>query len=110
MFNMGGGELFVVALLALLFIPPKKLPEVATTLGRLFVKLQSQFQEIKKEMTVNLRHDLDLNPTKLMNLGKNFLEDEKKQPAATASSITASDLKELVRNPAQNTQKEEPKQ
>lgn len=81
MFNMGGGELLLVAFVAILFIPPKKLPEVANTLGRLFVKLQNQFTEIKREMTLNVKKDIGLPDLK--DLGQKLsAKTEIKDPPA----------------------------
>ncbi|HAZ14516.1 MAG: hypothetical protein A2X86_15405 [Bdellovibrionales bacterium GWA2_49_15] len=48
MFGLGAGELLLVGLIALIFIGPKKLPELARGLGqglREFQKAKSDFQE-----------------------------------------------------------------
>lgn len=57
MFNMGGGELALVALVALLILGPKKLPQVATTLGRWIAQLQRGFEEVKGSVNASLRED-----------------------------------------------------
>lgn len=57
MFNMGGGELILVAIVALLFIPPKKLPQAATSLGRFFSQLQRGFNELKSGVQSSLKDD-----------------------------------------------------
>lgn len=57
MFNMGGGELALVALVALLILGPKKLPEVATTLGRWLRQLQKGFEEVKGSVKEGLREE-----------------------------------------------------
>ena len=55
MFNLGGGELTLVALVAILLIPSKKLPQVATTLGRFFAQLQTGFQDVKKDIEKSIK-------------------------------------------------------
>ncbi|MCB0371184.1 MAG: twin-arginine translocase TatA/TatE family subunit [Bdellovibrionales bacterium] len=57
MFNLGFSELFVLAVIALLVIGPKQLPEVARTLGRLLNELKratgdmtKSFMDAKNEM------------------------------------------------------------
>ncbi len=64
MFNMGGGELILVALVALLVIPPQKLPQVATTMGRLLAQLNRNFQEIKTTVSDSLKEDLPKPPSR----------------------------------------------
>ncbi|MBI2339176.1 MAG: twin-arginine translocase TatA/TatE family subunit [Deltaproteobacteria bacterium] len=57
MFNMGGGELFLVGLVALLLIGPRKLPEVATQLGRWLRDLQRGFEDVKKSVREGLKEE-----------------------------------------------------
>lgn len=57
MFNMGGGELILVGLAALLLIGPKKLPQVATQLGRWFAQLQRSFDEVKQSVREGLKDE-----------------------------------------------------
>lgn len=46
MFGLGGGELLLIFFLALIFIGPKKLPELAKSLG----KSIREFQKAKDEL------------------------------------------------------------
>jgi len=46
MFGLGAGEILVIAIIALIFIGPKKLPELAKGLGRGI----REFQKAKNEM------------------------------------------------------------
>lgn len=48
MFNLGPQELIIIAIVALIIIPPSKLPGFATTLGRIFRKAQMTFLEMKR--------------------------------------------------------------
>lgn len=47
MFGLGSGELLLVLALALIFIGPEKLPEVATVLGRLVRKAKEALDDLK---------------------------------------------------------------
>lgn len=55
MFNLGGGELILIGLLAIILIPPKKIPEVAVSLGKFFRQLQHGFDEVKTSMEKSLK-------------------------------------------------------
>ncbi len=50
MFGLGTGELLVVALLALIFIGPEKLPSMATSLGKILKQLKQTVDEIKTDL------------------------------------------------------------
>jgi Tat protein translocase TatB subunit len=50
MFGLGTGELIVVLALALIFIGPEKLPDMATALGKLVRKLRNALDEIKEDL------------------------------------------------------------
>lgn len=47
MFGIGFGELILVAVLALIFIGPDKLPEIAKTLGKAFAELRKAMREVQ---------------------------------------------------------------
>ncbi len=53
MFGLGMGELLVILVLALLFLGPKKLPDLASTLG----KAIRQFRKATSELTDQLEVD-----------------------------------------------------
>ena len=59
MFGLGGGELFVVIVLAFLIIGPKDLPRVAHQIGRLVRQFRNAATEVKTsvEREVNLHDD-----------------------------------------------------
>ena len=65
MFGLGGGEVFLVVLLAVLFIGPKDLPRVATQLGKYYRKLKETAQELKT--TVEREIDLSESTTASKN-------------------------------------------
>lgn len=57
MFGLGAGELFLIFIIALLFLGPKKLPELAKGLGQAVREFQKARDEMMNE--VNKPH----NPT-----------------------------------------------
>lgn len=75
--SIGIPELLIIFVVALVVIGPKRLPEVAKTLGRTlrdFKRATSDFQD-----SVNLETDFDLEPT---NTDKSIAEaeEEEKEP------------------------------
>lgn len=59
MFNVGGGELLVVLLLALVFLGPDRLPDAAKKLGRLMGEVRRMTSGFQEEV----RSAMDLNAT-----------------------------------------------
>lgn len=49
MFGLGTGELIVVLALALIFIGPEKLPQIATQLGKMVRKVREAIDDLKDE-------------------------------------------------------------
>lgn len=58
MFGLGPAELLIIGVLALLFIGPKKLPELARGLGRSL----REFQKAKNEFSEEFNSELDAKP------------------------------------------------
>jgi Sec-independent protein translocase protein TatA len=52
-FNLGMGEITVILLLALIFLGPAKLPDLATGLGKLIRELRKATSDIKSEITLD---------------------------------------------------------
>lgn len=50
MFGLGSGELLVVLVLALIFLGPERLPQIATQLGKAVRKLKDAVDELKDEL------------------------------------------------------------
>jgi len=53
MFGLSGQELLVIVVLALVVLGPKKLPEVAKTLGKGYQELRKAVDGVKGTMNVN---------------------------------------------------------
>ena len=49
MFNIGGGELILILLIAFVVVGPKDLPKVARALGRFVRYIKAMIEEVKKE-------------------------------------------------------------
>jgi len=65
MFDIGGLELFLVLIIALLVIGPQRMPEVARQIGRFVAKTRRFIQSVKEESELRdtveeLRRELDL--------------------------------------------------
>ena len=56
--NIGSSELFIILLLALLLLGPKRLPEVGEALGRSLRRFRRASRELRDELEVG--RDLDL--------------------------------------------------
>jgi len=53
MFGLSGQELLVIVVIALVILGPKKLPEVAKTLGKGYQELRKAMDGVKGTMNVN---------------------------------------------------------
>jgi len=59
MFNLGFSELIIIGVLALVFIGPKQLPEVARMIGRMLNELKRATGEFQSSVSKGVREDLD---------------------------------------------------
>ena len=58
MFGLGFGELLVIAVIALIFIGPKKLPELAKGLGQGLREFQSASKGLTEEISREINADM----------------------------------------------------
>lgn len=79
MFGLGAGELFLIFIIALLFLGPKKLPELAKGLGSAMREFQKARDEMMNEM--NRPHTAPATAT-----------DAKKDIEVTATVAHAADV------------------
>ena len=79
MFGLGFAEILLIAVLALIFIGPKQLPEVARVIARLLNEWKRATSDFTSSFT-DLRTDLH-----------NRIEEQPAKPSPTASVATAAD-------------------
>jgi sec-independent protein translocase protein TatA len=69
MFGLGAGELFLIFIIALLFLGPKKLPELAKGLGQAVREFQKarddMMNEINKPQPTDAKKDVEVTAVKL---------------------------------------------
>jgi Tat protein translocase TatB subunit len=77
MFSLGFGEILLVGLIALIFIGPEQLPEVARVVARLLNEWKRATSELTGSLTQNLREDI-----------KGRIEETRKENAALEAPPT----------------------
>ena len=92
------GEITVILLLALIFIGPKKLPELASGLGRMIRQIRKTTADVKNEIVLDdtfrkpfeeLRDAVTLAPEELKRRDA-LIESVRKQAEEIARSVQAS--------------------
>lgn len=73
MFGLGAGEILIILVFALVFIGPKKLPELARNLGRSL----REFQKAKDDFLDHVNDDDDHKPNKLTGVASEAPEQIK---------------------------------
>ena len=63
MFNIGGAELFLVGLIALLVIKPENIPQFATALGRFIAEIRRGLSGVQKEIEMDVKKHLPKLPS-----------------------------------------------
>jgi TatA/E family protein of Tat protein translocase len=91
--NIGGSELLIILVLALLLLGPKRLPEVGEALGRTLRRFRQASGELRDE--IDVRHDIDVRAA---------LRREIESPLADEPSAT----EPRARHAAEPTPKSEP--
>ena len=100
MFNLGAGEITVILVLALIFLGPKKLPDLATGLGKLIREIRKATSDVKSEITLDdsfrkpfeeLRDAVTLHPDELKRRDqiKKAVEDAKKRAEEAEAAMAA---------------------
>jgi sec-independent protein translocase protein TatB len=99
-FNLGAGEIIVILVLALVFLGPKQLPEMATKLGKVIRDIRKATSDIKNEITLDesfrkpfedLRDAVTLHPDELKRRDEiqRSVEEAKKRAAVDAARAEA---------------------
>lgn len=118
MFGMGFGEILVVAIIAILFLGPDKLPEAMVKIARLFKTFKSSINEVKttfeQEMKIQdlkeeaLAYKQKLEETAVVarkTISFDELEEIKKSTSSVSDSLREieNSVKESVSFEPQNT-------
>ncbi len=77
MFNIGFMEFLVIGVVALVFIGPKQLPEVARVVGRLLSELRKATQDLSGgllEVTKDVRSTIEETRQDIINEGHKVME------------------------------------
>jgi TatA/E family protein of Tat protein translocase len=99
MFNLGMGEITVILVLILLFVGPKKLPEMAAGLGRAIRQIRKTTADVKNEIVLDdtfrkpfeeLRDAVTLAPEELKRRDQ-LMETVRKQAEELARAVEAVD-------------------
>ncbi len=79
MFGIGTQEILVILILAVIIVGPKRLPEVASMLGKSFAEFKKAMDGLKEGMAVDIRTELEKE-----DILKKYphLADTETQPAA----------------------------
>lgn len=59
MFNIGFGEMFLLGIIALIFIGPEQLPQLARTLGRLLNEWKRATSDLQSTFTNSFTEDIN---------------------------------------------------
>jgi Tat protein translocase TatB subunit len=114
-FNLGAGEITVILVLALIFLGPKKLPDLATGLGKLIREIRKATSDVKNEITLDdsfrkpfeeLRDAVTLHPDELKRRDqiRKAVEDAKKRAEeAEAAMVVAAPAPALPELPAEGS-------
>lgn len=100
MFNIGGGELLVIMLIALIVLGPQRLPDAARQVGKTMGDLRRLSQGFQNEMKSAL--DTADDPTR-MAARRNVLA--KDAPGAAQAGSTTTAIEAVSRQPSASTRK-----
>lgn len=64
MFGIGGQELFIILIIALIVLGPKKLPDLAKSLGKAMGEFQRATQDLKREIDLSAQASAEEKPAK----------------------------------------------
>lgn len=92
MFGIGGTELVIIALFALVIFGPDKLPSIARTVGRTL----GQFKRAQQDMERLIRAEMYVSDTKRVEEERAAKAASDAEASATAQARTAAETSEAV--------------
>ncbi|MCG2610730.1 twin-arginine translocase TatA/TatE family subunit [Flavobacterium sp. SM15] len=77
MFGIGGGEIFLIILVALMLFGSEKIPDIARTLGKGMAELKNATNDIKSEIqkSADVNGLNDLNPMNQLDLTSDITKE-----------------------------------
>ena len=106
MFGIGGTELLVILVVALIVLGPKSVPQIARTLGKAmgeFRKVSTEFQR-----TLNTEIELEEHEKRKQEAEKELFGTEQKATAATKPAEAASPAAKLRASPVRRSRTKPP--
>ena len=94
MFGMGMSEIVLIAVIALLVIGPKKLPEVAKALGKGFGEFKRAMNDFKESVNI----DIEDTPSKKEGDLKNTYEDNRDKDMNDTQNMEQVDFSDKSEN------------
>ena len=88
MFNIGGGEVLVILVVALIFLGPSKLPEIARTLGKTTQTIRRISESFRSELTSAVDENTEL---KARQRGSELIETDSLPPVDDETAPKESD-------------------
>jgi Tat protein translocase TatB subunit len=85
MFGIGMPELIMILVVALIVIGPKKLPELARSLGKALNEFKSATQDFKDSIDTEVKDIKNLDKKEIGELGKRYKQNQEKNEAANDS-------------------------
>ena len=109
MFGLGVGEILVILVIALIFIGPKKLPELAKTLGRGFSEFQNAMKGINNTIQNPGQH-LNNHPQTPAQPGQQHHDDHVYEDDPPHDQNLPDDEKEFLATEAEKLAQDDKKQ
>jgi TatA/E family protein of Tat protein translocase len=119
-FNMGGGEIFLIVLVVYLVFGPKKIPELARTLGKGMNELRRATDDIKKEINkeankikkevdigIDLDIDKELRKKPKQKTGTKEEKPGKEEKDQSKSNEPGTVPRDSIKQPVENIEKKE---
>lgn len=97
MFDIGGGELMLILIAVLIFFGPKKLPELAQSLGRGI----REFKRAQREFTDHINQAIDQEQQRSTRTVARPMPRPADTPAITAPAMTGETI-ETIQPPVEN--------
>lgn len=86
MFDLGMQEILIVLVVALVFIGPRRLPEIAKTLGRAFIELRRAGEELKGQIDLaSIMEEPEKSEAPSVGDHQQVGQEEEKQSQPTAT-------------------------